>query len=164
MEKKDKPASTTGLNKRAQSVRWHTSCGIKWYTRQDINTHTQNSKIAGQTSQVSVMLMTWKMRLRFDWMRGQALRGLRAPDCASNFTSCDSRWWALFFLSCSFAFSHSFPSSVPLLFVCSSSSAAIIICQCEARSNTYTLPNLSHGIRDPDAQIQKSIAPNKNKK
>lgn len=55
--------------------------------------HTHSSKTAGQTSQVSVMLVTWKIRWRFDWMGGPTLRGLRAPGCASHFTSCANRWW-----------------------------------------------------------------------
>lgn len=88
-------------------------------------------------------------------MRGQALRGLRAPGCTSHFTSRAEGVVGPFSPSRSVAFFPSFPSSVPLMCGQQFCAAAIITdCQCQAKSGKYTLPNLSHSIREPDAETK----------
>lgn len=97
------------------------NCRIKWYAGPDTN--TQKSKT------------TERQGGGCDWTRGPALRGLRAPGCASLLTSCADAWWALFPpLACSF----SLIPPLTLWFVCSSSARQLSPLHVDVR------PGLTH--------------------
>lgn len=174
MEKGDKLARTTVLNKRAPSVRWHMSCRIKWYPGPDTkthwprHTHTQNSKTAGQTSEVSAMLVTWKIRWRL-WLDERTstkrIEGTRL--CLPLHIMC---WRVVGPFSPPLALLLSLTPSPPpcLSLVCVQqvcTAASTIAGECQARSGTYTLPSLSDDIRDLDVETHKqavlSPIPNK---
>lgn len=87
-------------NKLARATREHQASDDTWAvetsdTLAQTQAHTQNSKTVGNHRS---LLRWWRGRWGggCDWMKGLALRGLRALGCAFHFISCAKGWWALY--------------------------------------------------------------------
>lgn len=72
--------------KTSPSIKCRRSCSIRWFIDPDKCTKPEENP--ADSSQVPDIPMTWKKKAETEGKREPALRGLRAPGCASHYVSC----------------------------------------------------------------------------